>query len=170
MQTTGGTRVLREHWPSAVRGYKRAASSLACRINTSVPREHSSITRSIACTSSQHLALRHRSHGPTSSPPSSGCAPRPLQGSPSCNAPLGGPRRSLSGPGASGGTDELLIERFVVTGSLLEARRAGADSPLPGQFLSISHIFGPDAVAAFATHAGDDNPIHLDQEYARNAG
>lgn len=61
-------------------------------------------------------------------------------------------------------------QQFVVTGSLLDARRGGADEPLPGQFLQLSHVFGPEAVAAFATHAGDNNPIHLDQDYARRAG
>lgn len=58
----------------------------------------------------------------------------------------------------------------MVTGSLLDARRAGADSPVPGQFLSLSHAFDAEAVAAFAAHAGDNNPIHLDEEYARQAG
>ena len=58
----------------------------------------------------------------------------------------------------------------MVTGSLLDARRAGADSPLPGQFLALSHAFDAEAVAAFAAHAGDNNPIHLDEEYARQAG
>lgn len=59
---------------------------------------------------------------------------------------------------------------FDVTGTLLDARRAGADSPLPGQYLALSHAFGPEAVAAFAAHAGDNNPIHLDEEYARSSG
>lgn len=57
-----------------------------------------------------------------------------------------------------------------MTGSLLDARRAGSDSPVPEQFLSLSHSFGAEAVAAFAAHAGDNNPIHLDEEYARQAG
>lgn len=61
-------------------------------------------------------------------------------------------------------------EQFDVTGSLLDARREGRDCPLPGQFLAVSHAFGREAVAAFATHAGDNNPIHLDEEYARSAG
>lgn len=61
-------------------------------------------------------------------------------------------------------------EQFVVTGSLLDARRAGADVPLVGQLLQVSARFGPDAVAAFAKHAGDDNPIHLDDNYARRGG
>lgn len=59
---------------------------------------------------------------------------------------------------------------FEVTGSLLEARRAGADAPSTGQFLELSHAFGPNAVAAFAAYAGDDNPIHLDDGYARRGG
>ncbi|CAN0273793.1 unnamed protein product, partial [Scytosiphon promiscuus] len=77
-------------------------------------------------------------------------------------------RRRLSG--LASGDAEREGERFLVTGSLLDARRAGADSPLPGQFLSVSHAFGPEAVAAFAAHAGDDNPIHVDENYARNVG
>ncbi len=89
-----------------------------------------------------------------------------------------GIRRRYSGSGApaapaGGGFDpkqEKEGHRFIVTGSLLDARRAGSDSPVPGQFLSVSHTFGPEAVAAFAAHAGDDNPIHLDEEYARRAG
>jgi len=87
-------------------------------------------------------------------------------------------RRRYSGGGATaapaGGVvdpkQEKEGDRFVVTGSLLDARRAGSDSPVPGQFLAVSHAFGPEAVAAFAAHAGDDNPIHLDEEYARKAG
>lgn len=76
-------------------------------------------------------------------------------------------------PPATGGIHsppEREEDRFVVTGSLLDARRAGSDSPVPGQFLSLSHAFGAEAVAAFAAHAGDNNPIHLDKEYARQAG
>lgn len=61
-------------------------------------------------------------------------------------------------------------KQFDVTGSLLDARREGRDCPLPGQFLAVSHAFGQEAVAAFATHTGDNNPIHLDVEYARSAG
>ena len=57
-----------------------------------------------------------------------------------------------------------------MTGSLLDARRAGEDCPLPGQFLAVSHAFGPEAVAAFAAHVGDNNPIHLDEEFARSIG
>ncbi|CAN0348158.1 unnamed protein product [Ectocarpus sp. 6 AP-2014] len=77
---------------------------------------------------------------------------------------------SAPGDGVSCGDPKQGREQFVVTGSLLDARRAGSDSPLPGQFLSISHAFGPEAVAAFAAHAGDDNPIHLDENYARQTG
>lgn len=59
---------------------------------------------------------------------------------------------------------------FEVTGSLLDARRAGADIPSQGEFLQLSHAFGPEAVAAFAAFSGDDNPIHLDDHYARYGG
>lgn len=65
------------------------------------------------------------------------------------------------------GTDR---QEFEVRGSLLDARRAGADSPSAGEFLEVSHAFGPEAVAAFAKHAGDNNPIHLDDSYARRGG
>lgn len=77
---------------------------------------------------------------------------------------------SATGDGVSSSDPKQGREQFVVTGSLLDARRAGSDSPLPGQFLSISHAFGPEAVAAFAAHAGDDNPIHLDDNYAKQTG
>ncbi|CAM9558211.1 unnamed protein product [Pylaiella littoralis] len=76
-------------------------------------------------------------------------------------------------PGVTGSnSDPLRAERgrFVVTGSLLDARRAGSDSPVPGQFLCVSHAFNPEAVESFAAHVGDDNPIHVDEEYARHAG
>ena len=168
--------MLREQWASAVHGCKGAISSLACGSNSSRSRQHRIITRYNPYSSPQHyyqchLAVRHRFHGSTTSPkPSSIWTPRLSYTSLSRGLPLGGPRRFSSDPGTgeSSGVNER--ERFVVTGSLLEARRAGADSPLPGQFLSISHAFGPDAVAAFANQAGDINPIHLDQEYARQAG
>lgn len=61
-------------------------------------------------------------------------------------------------------------EQFTVTGSLLDARRSGTDVPLAGQFLELSATFGPEAIAAFAKHTGDDNPIHLDDAYARHGG
>lgn len=168
MHIASGTWLLREQWPRAVRGCKRAISSLACGSNN--PREN--ISRSIlAYSSPQHLAVRHRSQGSTTPPPPpSSWTPYVPQTPQSRDLLLGGARRFLSGPGTHESSDVDERERFVVTGSLLEARRAGADSPLPGQFLSISHVFGADAVAAFATHAGDNNPIHLDQEYARHAG
>lgn len=41
---------------------------------------------------------------------------------------------------------------------------------MPGQSLSLSHAFDAEAVAAFAAHAGDNNPIHLDEDYARQVG
>lgn len=170
MRIAAGTWVLRKQWPSAVHGCKRAIPSMACGSNN--PRERPIISRSIrAYSSPQHLEVRRRSHGSTTPPPPpSSWTPHVSPTSPSRDLLFGGARRFLSGPGSREGSGVDERERFVVTGSLLEARRAGADSPLPGQFLSISHVFGPDAVAAFATHAGDNNPIHLDQEYARHAG
>ncbi|CAM9263838.1 unnamed protein product [Choristocarpus tenellus] len=59
---------------------------------------------------------------------------------------------------------------FLVTGSLLDARRRGVDVPSKGQYLTITHKFGPQAVSAFAKYTGDDNPIHLDDQYAKGEG
>ena len=75
-------------------------------------------------------------------------------------------------PQSLNGSDDARVygEQFAVTGSLLDARRAGEDCPLPGQFLAVSHAFGPEAVAAFAAHVGDNNSIHIDEEFDRSIG
>ncbi|CAM9145829.1 unnamed protein product [Discosporangium mesarthrocarpum] len=62
------------------------------------------------------------------------------------------------------------LDRLRVTGSLLDSRVSGQDVPSKGQFLQISHKFDHEAVSAFAKHTGDDNPLHLDEKFARGGG
>ena len=38
--------------------------------------------------------------------------------------------------------------------------------PAAGEYDILEHTFGPKDVATFAKLSGDDNPIHLDDEYA----
>lgn len=61
-------------------------------------------------------------------------------------------------------------DRFPVTGTLLDARRSGVEVPQPGQWLEVKHSFPQASVTAFAEHAGDDNPIHLNEDYAKTGG
>ncbi|CAM9093051.1 unnamed protein product [Phaeothamnion confervicola] len=58
------------------------------------------------------------------------------------------------------------LSSFVVQGSLLEARRAGDLVPRAGQTLLVVHSFDGHSVGAFAALAGDNNPIHLDEQFA----
>jgi acyl dehydratase len=44
------------------------------------------------------------------------------------------------------------------------------DLPKPGDHASVERVFTQDDVAAFARLSGDENPIHLDDGVARQAG
>ncbi|KAG5177432.1 dehydratase [Tribonema minus] len=42
--------------------------------------------------------------------------------------------------------------------------------PQVGQWMEVKHTFPQEAVDAFAKYSGDNNPIHLSEEYAKGGG
>jgi hypothetical protein len=57
---------------------------------------------------------------------------------------------------------------FLVFGSLVDALESGGKYPLPGQQLSLKHAFPKASVEIFSEIAGDNNPIHLDEHFAKD--
>lgn len=51
---------------------------------------------------------------------------------------------------------------FQITGTLL------SKGPVIGSIAEITHTFDPSSVASFANVCGDNNPIHLDSEFAKS--
>jgi acyl dehydratase len=50
---------------------------------------------------------------------------------------------------------------FIITGSLIEK------GPIIGTTAQLIHSFNPNSVSLFASICGDNNPIHLDPEFAK---
>lgn len=56
--------------------------------------------------------------------------------------------------------------KFVITGSI---DGTSATSPEVGQFSELQHVFTQEDVNSFAGLCGDNNPIHINPEFAKNS-
>ena len=59
--------------------------------------------------------------------------------------------------------------KHVMSGSLMRAARDPAVLPAVGDYVELERSFDADATAAFASLSGDDNPLHLSEEFARDS-
>lgn len=75
--------------------------------------------------------------------------------------PVFPPLRCLSGATASANA----IKSKIV-GPLVEAQDKGQPIRV-GMYAELSHTFEPHHVSTFAGVCGDDNPLHLDDQYAK---
>lgn len=53
-----------------------------------------------------------------------------------------------------------------ITGPLVDTRKSKGDIKVD-MYAELPHTFGPADVLTFAQVCGDDNPLHLDDDYAR---